>query len=58
MSLLETAGFRVEQREEEAFAQTVVCRVAAIPFEHRLPGDDDARAIGSVVSAAGIARPA
>jgi hypothetical protein len=58
VSLLETAGFKVERQEEEPFAQTLVCRTAAIPFEHRLPGQEDARLMGAAVSAAGVARPA
>lgn len=57
-SLLRTAGFRVERRATEAFAQTVVCTAAAIPCDHRLPDDEHARALGAEISAAGIARPA
>jgi hypothetical protein len=57
-SLLETAGFRVEQRATEAFAQTVVCAVTSTPFEHRLPDETAARAMGEKVSVSGIARPA
>ena len=57
-SLLKTAGFRVDFRATEAFAQTVVCRAVAAPFDHRLPGEDEARAIASEISAARIARPA
>lgn len=57
-SLLRTAGFRVEQRATEAFTQTVVCSAAAVPFDHRLPDDEQARAVGAEISAAGIARPA
>jgi hypothetical protein len=58
VSLLETAGFSVERRENEPFAQTIVARAAAAPFEHRLPGDAKAAAIGAAVSATGVARPA
>jgi hypothetical protein len=57
-SLLHTAGFRVEQRATEAFAQTVVCAVTSTPFEHRLPDEAEARDIGDEVSMSGIARPA
>lgn len=57
-SLLQTAGFRVELRATEAFAQTVVCRAVEVPLEHRLPDELEARAIGSEVSEAGVARPA
>jgi len=58
VSLLHTAGFAVELREDEPFAQTIIARAAAAPFDHRLPGDAKAAAIGAQVSAAGIARPA
>lgn len=57
-SLLRTAGFAVESRATEAFAQTVICRAVAMPLEHRLPGEDEARAMGAEISEAGIARPA
>ena len=57
-SLLETAGFRVERRDDEPFAQTMICTTAAVPFEHRLPGDNEAREVAAAVSAAGVARPA
>jgi len=57
-SLLETAGFRVEERATEAFAQTCICRPVAVPFVHRLPGEAEARAAGATVSASGLARPA
>jgi hypothetical protein len=58
MSLLQTAGFRVECRASEAFAQTLVCKAVDPPFAHRLPDEREARAMGSAVSEAGIARPA
>jgi hypothetical protein len=58
VSLLQTAGFAVERRDDEPFAQTLICRVAAIPFEHRLPGEIEARDVAAAISAAGIARPA
>jgi SAM-dependent methyltransferase len=57
-SLLATAGFRVELRATEAFAQTVVCTAVAPPLDHRLPGDDEARSMGAEISAARVARPA
>lgn len=57
-SLLKTAGFRIDERATEAFAQTLVCAAVAPPLDHRLPGDDEARAIGAEISAARIARPA
>ena len=57
-SLLMTAGFRVDARATEAFAQTVVCSAVAAPLDHRLPDDEEARALAAEISAAGIARPA
>jgi hypothetical protein len=57
-SLLQLAGFRVDHRATEAFAQTCVCTAVAPPFEHRLPDASTARRLGGEVSAAGIARPA
>lgn len=57
-ALLATAGFRVDHRAAEAFAQTFICTAVEVPFAHRLPGQDDARALGDAVSEAGIARPA
>ncbi|HEX8184339.1 MAG TPA: DUF1698 domain-containing protein [Blastocatellia bacterium] len=56
-SLVETAGFAVNHRATEAFAQTLICRAVAIPFEHYLPGETEARAIGEAISSADIARP-
>ena len=57
-SMLTCAGFEVEHRATEAFAQTVVARAAGRPFEHRLPDDAQARAIGDDVSRTGTAQPA
>ena len=57
-SLLKTAGFRVDFRATEAFAQTVVCTAVDAPLDHRLPGEDEARLLAAQISAAGIARPA
>jgi SAM-dependent methyltransferase len=57
-SLLETAGFRVEQRATEAFAQTFICSPVAAPFAHRLPDEVEARDMAEAISAAGIAQPA
>jgi 2-polyprenyl-3-methyl-5-hydroxy-6-metoxy-1,4-benzoquinol methylase len=57
-SLLETAGFRVDFRATEAFAQTVVCAAVAPALEHRLPDRAAARKLAEDISAAGIARPA
>jgi hypothetical protein len=56
-SLLKTAGFRVDFKAVEAFAQTFICTAEAIPFEHALPGEGEARDIGEAISSAGIARP-
>jgi hypothetical protein len=58
MALLQTAGFRVDFRASEAFAQTLVCTAVDAPFVHRPPDEREARAIGAVVSETGIARPA
>lgn len=56
-SLLETAGFRVDYRANEAFAQTFICSPVAVPFEHRLPNEAESRSMAAEISAAGIARP-
>jgi hypothetical protein len=56
-SLVKTAGFRIDVRATEAFAQTIIATAVVEPFDHRLPGEDDARAIGDEVSARGAARP-
>lgn len=57
-SMLKTAGFRVDVRATEAFAQTVVCTAIAPALEHRLPDQVSARRLAREISAAGIARPA
>jgi SAM-dependent methyltransferase len=57
-SLLKTAGFRVDFRATEAFAQTVVCTAVAPALEHRIPDQTSARRLAAEISAAGIARPA
>ncbi|MDQ3486901.1 MAG: hypothetical protein M3468_04095, partial [Acidobacteriota bacterium] len=57
-SLLKTAGFRVDHRATEAFAQTVICTAVDAPLDHRLPGEDEAREMAAEISAAGVARPA
>jgi hypothetical protein len=56
-SLLETAGFRVDYRATEPFAQTFICSVADVPFAHRLPDETEARRVAEEISAAGVARP-
>ena len=56
-SLLETAGFQVEYRAPEVFAQTLVCRPVTVPFEHHLPDKFEALTMGVAVSASGIASP-
>jgi hypothetical protein len=58
VSLLETAGFHVEHRATEAFAQTVVCRPVAPPLAHQLPDPLEARRIATEIEEAGVARPA
>ena len=57
-SLLKTAGFRVDFRATEAFAQTVVCTAVAAPLEHQLPDEVEARMLAEEISRAGIAKPA
>jgi hypothetical protein len=57
-SLLETAGFRVDFRATEAFAQTFICSAVDVPFVHRLPDEVEARSMAEAISAAGIAHPA
>jgi hypothetical protein len=58
VSMLETAGFRVDRRANEPFAQTFVCTAVESPFAHRLPGEAEAREMGRDVSMKGSARPA
>jgi SAM-dependent methyltransferase len=57
-SMLETAGFRVEHRATEAWAQTFICSPVATAFVHQLPDEPQARQMGADVSAAGLAKPA
>jgi hypothetical protein len=57
-SMVQTAGFQVNEQWEEAFAQTLVCTPVASAFAHRLPGESEARDMAEAISAAGIARPA
>jgi SAM-dependent methyltransferase len=56
-SLVEIAGFRVDEQREEAFAQTLICTAVEAAFRHRLPGQTEARELGAEVSASGVARP-
>jgi len=58
ISLLNTAGFEVEWRFNEAFAQTIICKPVDTPFIHRLPAEREAKEIAEKISADGIARPA
>jgi hypothetical protein len=58
VSLLETAGFQIEWRFNEPFAQTVICHPVEIPFAHRLPDEQEAQEMASTISAAGVAQPA
>jgi SAM-dependent methyltransferase len=57
-SMVQTAGFRVDEQWTEAFAQTLICTAVTTPFAHRLPGEAEAREIAEAISNAGIARPA
>lgn len=56
-ALLKTAGFLVEHRAPEAFGQILVCNLVAVPFEHRLPYEAEAREVGRDVSVTGEALP-
>jgi len=58
VSLLTTAGFRVDYQAAEAFAQTLICTPVEVSFYHRLPDEVEAMKLGEIISAAGIARPA
>jgi 2-polyprenyl-3-methyl-5-hydroxy-6-metoxy-1,4-benzoquinol methylase len=57
-SMLDVAGFRVDEAWGEAFAQTMICTPVAVPLEHRLPGESQACQIAHAISTAGVARPA
>jgi hypothetical protein len=57
-SMLQVAGFQVDEQWEEAFAQTLICTPVTSAFAHRLPGESEAREMAAAISAAGIARPA
>jgi Protein of unknown function (DUF1698) len=56
-SLLEPAGFRIDYRATEPFAQTFICSAVDVPFSHRLPDEAEARRMAEQISAAGVARP-
>ncbi len=58
VSLLETAGFRVDTRWTEPFAQTVFCTAVNVPFAHRLPDPTQSQQLAEAISRAGIATPA
>ena len=55
-SLLETAGFKVDLRFNEAFVQTFICTPVDVPFAHHLPNDVEAKQMGKRISDAKIAR--
>jgi hypothetical protein len=57
-SLLQTAGFRMEHRAREPFAQTLVCRAVGVPFAHYMPDPVEARDMAAALSHARVARPA
>lgn len=57
-SLLETAGFRVDFRATEAFAQTFICTAVDVPFVHRLLDEREAHHMAKKISESGIAQPA
>jgi hypothetical protein len=56
-SMLQTAGFRIDYRAAEPFAQTFICSVVDVPFSHRLPDEAEARRVAEQISAARVARP-
>jgi hypothetical protein len=56
-ALLQTAGFHVDHRATEAFAQTFICTAVDVPFDHELPDEGEARKMAAEISAAGIAKP-
>jgi hypothetical protein len=56
-SLLRTAGFSIDLRATEAFAQTFICTPIDPPFAHYLPTEVEARKLGQIVSSAVVARP-
>jgi len=56
-SMLEAAGFYVEHRATEAWAQTFICSPVATAFAHQLPDEQEARRLGAEVSSAGVAKP-
>ncbi len=56
-ALLVTAGFRIDHRATEPFAQTVICSAVDVPFVHRLPDEREAREQATRISAAGTAHP-
>jgi hypothetical protein len=58
VSLVQAAGFLVEHRAGEPFAQTLVCRAVEVPFAHRVPEPIEARRVAVAISDAGVARPA
>lgn len=57
-SMVELAGFEVVEHYPEPWAQTMVCRAADVPFEHRIPSPTEAADLGLAVSREGRARPA
>lgn len=58
VSLAETAGFRVDHRAHEAFAQTLVCTPIEPPMHHEVPNEEEARRVARKISEAAIAHPA
>jgi hypothetical protein len=58
VSLLQTAGFAVERRDEEPFAQTIIAKAATTPCVHRLPSLAESRRLAAAISSSRTARPA
>lgn len=49
-SMLQTAGFRIDQELPEAFAQTLICSPVETPFVHRLPHQSEVSEIQETAS--------
>jgi hypothetical protein len=57
VSMLRTAGSRIDLRATEVFAQIIICSPIDVPLVHRLPTESEAQEMAEVISKAGIARP-
>ena len=57
-SMLQVAGFELQRRDEEPFAQTIIATPTTAPLSCRLPSVEESRQIARQVSRSDIARPA